>query len=237
MVSWRRLADSTKNAGTTAFWGSMFQPASQTQFPRAAEPAEPYLKNPMCIFPDEDREDCGFPGVEEHQCLYMKCCFGEPNGDNLPFCYRPKQTSLTNTPSPTTSYVLPTIPPFTLPTTITETTTTTTTGGSGLLVVLDTSGVVIGVVAACLVGAMITCLLVGFGRGRHYQAKNTAYNERELSPAYPGTHLINDPRGRSDSITGGSYQGLNLHSQYESLQKSPDTARGSWASGHVQNPV
>mmetsp|Transcript_62623 Transcript_62623/g.123776 ORF Transcript_62623/g.123776 Transcript_62623/m.123776 type:complete len:376 (-) Transcript_62623:77-1204(-) len=213
--------------------------------------AKPHWKNPMCHFPDEEREDCGFEGVLEWQCLKAGCCFGEPNGPGLPFCYHGQDHSTTTTRSPTTTqFVLPTVPPYPFQTTNTATTTTTTTtartNGSGLkgdgdeLTILDALGLgglggwgirvvplVIGAVAACLMGAVITGFLVGCGRCRSYQADNGAYN----------TRVVNAPRGRNDSITGGSYQGLNPNSRYESLENSPDSAKGSWTSSQIRNPV
>jgi len=214
---------------------------------------------PVCTFPDEEREDCGWNGVLEWQCIQAGCCYGEPQGPNLPFCYHGKKTthtattSLTTTPLPTTT--LTTVPPSTLPTTITATTTTTTTktGGSSFkgdddrLTRLDSLGVkgpggwdfrmvplLISAVAACLMGAIVTGLIVGRGRCRRYQAKSGAYNEREMSPARHGNYLFNSPSGRNHSIRGGSYHGLDPNSQRESIQSSPAE---SWVSSRVQNPV
>lgn len=224
--------DSSGNSTAATFWGGMFRHASQIPLPIAAKPQE----DPRCIFPDEERADCGFPGVIEWQCLHMGCCFGEPNSDYRPWCYKKKDATLKTTPSPTTA---PTT--TTLPITIAETTTTTKTGGSDVkghdnwLTVLDALGIsglggwgfrivplLIGVAAACLLGAG---LIVGCGRCRRYQATNGAYNEHEQ---------FSGLRSRNDSITGGSYQGLNPHSQYEALQNSPTE---SWASSRVQNPI
>merc|ERR1711884_636110 len=90
-------------------------------------------------------------------------------------------------------------------------------GGRGFRMV----PLLIGPVAACLVGAMITGLCVVRGRYRRYQADNGAHNQREMSPARQGNYLFNSPSARNDSITGGSYHGLNTNSQRESIQSSP----------------
>jgi len=253
------------SADTATFWGTMFQPVSWTPTSRAAQP---HWKEPVCSFPDEEREDCGWDGVLDWQCERAGCCYGEPSGPNLPFCYHGKDLSPTTMPpSPTTTlFVLPTLPPLPLPpTTVTATTTTTKTGGSGFkedddwFTVLDALGaagfgswgfrivpLLVGALAACLVGALITGLLVGCGRCRGAaQASDGAYDIGMLSsPDYHGNRLsnglanglANGPRRRSDSLTGGSYQGLNPHSRYETLQSSPDGAM-SWTSSQVQNPV
>merc|ERR1712008_84713 len=155
--------------------------------------------------------------------------------------------------TPLLTTTLTTVPPSTLSTTITVTTTTTKTGGSSFkgdddrLTRLDALGVegpggrdfrmvplITGPVVACLMGAMITGLVVGRGGCRRNQAKNGAYNQREMSPARQGNYLFNSPSGRNDSITGGSYHGLNLNSQHESIQSSPAE---SWVSSRVQNPI
>merc|ERR1712008_243650 len=176
-----------------------------------------HWKQPVCIFPDEEREDCGFEGVLDWQCRRAGCCYRQPKSDNLPFCYHGKDTTITTTPSPTTTlFVVPTLPPLTWPTTITETTTTTMTGGSGFkendgwLTVLDNLGVgrlggwgfpivpiLIGSVAACLVGAAITGVVVGCGRCRHRQVNDGVYSEINMSP-YQNTRLVNGPRSRND---------------------------------------
>jgi len=189
----------------------------------------------------------------EWQCLKASCCFGQPKGPNLPFCYHGKVTTFTTTTSTPTStqFVLTEAPPW--PSTVTATTTTTGTGGSGLkgdnsgFTVLEASGIaglgglgfrivplLISAVAACLVGSMITVLLFGCGRCKGYRSSgpnSRAYSDSARSPDCQG------PSGRDDFITGGSYQGLNLHSQYESLHSSPETVKGSWASSQVQNPI
>lgn len=226
--------------------------------------AEPHWKQPVCTFQEEERVDCGWDGVLEWQCLKAGCCYGQPKGPDLPFCYHGKDTTSTTTittKSVSTSplFVIPLVPPRTTTTTITAMATTTRIAGPGFkedddgLTILNASGaagsggwgfrivpLIISAVAACLVGSMVTVLLVGYGRSRGYEANIGVYSDGMRSPDHQGARVITGVHARNESITGGSYRGLNPQSEpyrYEPLQNSPDSARGSWAPNQVQNPI
>eukprot|EP00833_Pecoramyces_ruminatium_P003106 jgi/Orpsp1_1/1177138/evm.model.c7180000060329.1 len=60
------------------------------------DPTKDFGSNGTCTFNDADREDCGFVGITEKECIYKGCCYKPTDISGKPWCYYSSTGELIN---------------------------------------------------------------------------------------------------------------------------------------------